>query len=120
MSGDDDSSLSLQDVAGILRCRVLCCEELLGERVTGCCAADMMSDVLAFGKPGMVLLTGQANAQAVRTANVADLKAVVFVRGKHPDDDTVKLARSVNMPLLSTRMFMYEACGRLFENKLGH
>ena len=51
----------------------------------GCAgAADLMSDVLAFSEPGSVLLTGLCNPQVVRTAEMADIAAIIFVRGKYP------------------------------------
>ena len=77
-----------------------------------------MSDVLAFGKPGILLLTGLSNAQSVRTANIIDAKAVVYVRGKKPDNAGIELAREKGIPLLSTKYMMYTACGLLFSHGL--
>ncbi|HEU4786614.1 MAG TPA: DRTGG domain-containing protein [Gemmatimonadaceae bacterium] len=77
-------------------------------------AADLMSDVLALGRPGMLLLTGLATAQAVRTASVADLAAIVFVRDKPVSDDVLALARESRVPVLRTRLTMFEASGRLY------
>jgi len=77
-------------------------------------AADLMSDVLALGRPGMLLLTGLATTQAVRTASVADLAAIVFVRDKPVSDDVLALARESRVPVLRTRMTMFEASGRLY------
>jgi hypothetical protein len=66
------------------------------------CGSDLMSDVLAFVKPECLLLTGLTNPQVVRTAEMADLGSVCFVRGKKPDEQTVKLAKSKKIPLLMT------------------
>ncbi|MEA3407771.1 MAG: hypothetical protein U9R48_06800 [Chloroflexota bacterium] len=44
-------------------------------------AADLMSDVLAISHTDALLLTGLTNPQVVRTSEMADIKAVVFVRG---------------------------------------
>jgi hypothetical protein len=77
-------------------------------------AADLMSDVLAYAPPDAVLLTGLLNPQVVRTAEMAGIRAIVFVRGKHPPAETVSLAQEIDMPLFSTRYTMYEACGRLY------
>jgi len=74
-----------------------------------------MSDVLAFGKPGLLLLTGLTNLQSVRTADIIEAKAIIYVRGKKPDDQTIKLAAEKNIPLLSTPLMMYEACGLLYQ-----
>ena len=86
--------------------------------IVSACASDLMSDVLAFGRPGELLLTGLANAQSVRTADIIGAQAIVYVRNKKPDEECVDLARQKNIPLLSTRKMMYEACGILFSHGL--
>jgi len=77
-------------------------------------AADLMSDVLALAEPGSVLLTGLCNPQVVRTAEMADIAGIVFVRGKQPPPETVELARKKGIPLVATSFTMYETCGRLY------
>lgn len=109
--------LTLQEVAKVLECEVLLGEKQLGMEISGACAADLMSDVLAFSVPGSMLLTGLANAQSVRTADVAEVKVVVYVRGKRPTAEAVQLAGEKRIPILATELTMYEACGRLY--KLG-
>ena len=75
--------------------------------------SDLMSDVLAFIEDGSLLLTGLTTEQVIRTAEVVDIKAIVFVRGKKPPKDVVKLADEKKITLLSTTCTMYLACGRL-------
>ena len=77
-----------------------------------------MSDVLAFIKPNALLLTGLTNVQSVRTANVAEVKAIVYVRGKFPDKDAVALAQEEGIVLLATNLPLYESCGRLYARGL--
>lgn len=77
-------------------------------------ASDLMSDVLALLEPGSILLTGLCNPQVVRTAEMADIVAVIFVRGKTPPADTITLAQEMGIPLATTPHSMYEASGRLF------
>jgi predicted transcriptional regulator len=76
-------------------------------------AADLMSDVLAYSTPGALLLTGLANAQSLHTADMAEMKAVVYVRGKQPEPETALLAEEREIPLLCTTLGMFECCGRL-------
>ena len=110
--------LTLRDVVRILECELITGEDFLDKTIERGCAADLMSDVLAFSKPGSVLLTGLTNEQTVRTADIAEVVAIVFVRGKRPGEDTIELAHRRGMPLLCTPLFMYEACGRMFANNL--
>lgn len=81
-------------------------------------ASDLMSDVLAFSKPfserDTLLITGLTNKQVVRTCEIAGVAAIVFVRGKNPSTETIHLAQQCSIPLLTTRLKMYEACGILY------
>ncbi|HID29808.1 MAG TPA: hypothetical protein EYP19_07355 [Desulfobacterales bacterium] len=86
--------------------------------VSSCRASDLMSDVLSFHGVGSLLLTGLTNAQVVRTAGVADIVAICFVRGKWPGPETVRLAEEQGIPLLVTHLMMFEACGKLYAKGL--
>ena len=57
--------MKLQEVKEILNAEVLTGNGLLSKEVTMACGADLMSDVLAYAKPGAVLLTGLTNPQVV-------------------------------------------------------
>lgn len=81
-------------------------------------ACDLMSDVLAFCSPGSLLLTGLTNVQIVRTAQMLDIPAIVFVRGKVPLEETLSLAKENGIPILLTKYSMYEACGMLYAKGL--
>jgi len=76
-------------------------------------ASDLMSDVLAFGRPNSILLTGLATQQAVISAHMAEFKGVVFIRGKKPKDGAEKFAKDNHLVLLSTQLDMYDACIRI-------
>ncbi|MHB9033101.1 MAG: DRTGG domain-containing protein [Anaerolineae bacterium] len=79
------------------------------------CGADLMSDVLAFTHAGTILLTGLTNPQVVRTAEMTGIKAILFVRGKIPPQDTIALAQEKGIPLLASRFTMFETCGKLYQ-----
>ena len=77
-------------------------------------SADLMSDVLCFNLSRGLLLTGLINPQSVRTAEMADVAALLIVRGKTPPPETVRIAWEVGIPIAGTQMTMFEACGRLY------
>jgi hypothetical protein len=80
------------------------------------CGADLMSDVLSFAHgEAALLLTGLVNPQVVRTAEVAGIVAIAFVRGKLPLPETLRLADEKGIVLVSTPCSMFEACGRLYQ-----
>jgi predicted transcriptional regulator len=112
------TTMTLKEIKEILKAEVIIGEDKLEEEITFAGGSDLMSDVLAFGKPGILLLTGLSNSQSVRTAHIIDAKAIVYVRGKQPDDEGIKLAKEHGIPLLSTKLMMYATCGLLFSRGL--
>ena len=110
--------MKLKDVKRILAAEVIVGKDLLSEEVVMACGSDLMSDVLAFAKHEALLLTGLTNPQVVRTAEMADLRAICFVRGKKPGQETIEIAESKDIPLLTTPLPMFESCGRLHREGL--
>jgi predicted transcriptional regulator len=108
----------LEDVRRILEAEVIAGDDLLNKDVVMACGSDLMSDVLSFVKSGSLLLTGLTNPQVVRTAEMADIAAICFVRGKKPGAETIEIAKSKDIPLLTTYLPMFESCGRLHEEGL--
>jgi predicted transcriptional regulator len=106
--------LTLAGVRDILNADVLNGDDL-SIKVVRVGAADLLSDVLATSKMGTLLLTGLLSTQVIRTAVVADLCGVVFVRGKKPGEDILALARESKIPVLGTRLNMFEAAGRIYK-----
>ena len=103
--------------------RILAAETVYGDgldalEVSRACGADLMSDVLAHIKSEALLLTGLTNKQVVRTAEMAAVRAICFVRGKKPSLQAIALAERTDIPLLSTDLPMFESCGRLYEEGL--
>lgn len=79
-------------------------------------ASDMMSDVLAYVDEDTLLLTGLINAQVIRTAEMLDLKAILFVRGKLPAEDVIELAHENDIVLITTRFSLFQAAGELYKH----
>lgn len=110
--------MKISEIEKLLDAKVHCGKDKMDEEVFSACGADMMSDVLAFVKDQAVLLTGLLNLQTVRTALMMDMKCIVFVRGKTPDQMTIELGEQNGMVLMTTDYRMYQACGRLYQGGL--
>lgn len=107
--------MNLKELAELINAEVINSERDLTEiPVPFAYACDLMSDVLAFCSPGSLLLTGLTNIQIVRTAQMLDIPAIVFVRGKIPLDETVNLAKESGIPVLLSKYSLYEVCGKLY------
>lgn len=110
--------MTVNDIKSILDCEVITGAPYLNQEVHTACGSDMMSDVLAYVKEQAVLLTGLVNSQVVRTADMMDMLCIIFVRGKKPDGDMIRLANERGIALMSTSHRMFTACGLLWENGL--
>jgi len=95
--------------------------------IKGGFAGDLMSDVLASIRPESVLITGLSNPQVIRTAIIADARAIIFARGKKLSPETIHLAEQEKMPIISSKLGLYEISGRLmranlpsYENEISH
>ena len=110
--------MKLSEVRDILGAEVLYGEEELDREVFSACGSDFMSDVLAYVKNQALLLTGLVNPQVVRTAEMMDMKCIVFVRGKQPEENILELAQDRQLVVMATKERMYNACGLLYINGL--
>ena len=108
-------TVKLKDIADILDAQVLVDFGNADSEINSACSADMMSAVLYYHSPDSLLITGLTQPHVVRTAEIAGIKAIVFVHDKKPDKDTIEMARNKNIPLMSSPLCMYTASGRLFQ-----
>ena len=83
--------------------------------VASVCGADLMSDVMAFVKDRFLLLTGLVNPQVIRTAELLDIHAIIFVRGKTPSRDMIDMAEDADIILAGTKHPMFISCGKIYE-----
>ncbi|MFP4662277.1 MAG: hypothetical protein ACLFPF_08800 [Halanaerobiales bacterium] len=109
--------MKLADVINLLELEELVAGDHEFE-VRTACGADLMSDVLAFSQEKTLLLTGLTNPQVVRTAEITDIKIIIFVRGKRPPLDTVELAREKEIALYLSGKPLFECCGLLYNKGL--
>ena len=105
--------MKIKNIKDILDAEVIVGNDKLDIEVKHIYASDLMSDVLAFGEPNSLLLTGLASQQAIISAHMAEFDGVVLIRGKKAKDGSEKFARDKEIVLLSTRLDMYDACVRI-------
>lgn len=110
--------MNLTEIITIAEGEVITPELSTDVNIHGGYCADLMSDVLAYSRPRAVLLTGLTNPQVVRTAQIAEFRAIIFIRGKKPQQETIDLAIQENIPLISSPLGMFELSGRLHDSGL--
>ncbi len=106
--------MKLKEIIELLDGNLLTGKDQLDKSLNTGGASDLMSDILAGLSEKCVLLTGLTTVQTVRTAIIAGVGAIVFVRGKIPPTEVIDQARANEIPLLSTPYSMFVSCGRLY------
>lgn len=107
--------MKLHEVLEIIDGKAISRNVDLDQEVRMGCGADLMSDVLSLTHDGTLLMSGLTNPQVVRTAEIAGVAVILFVRGKVPPPETVALAEERGIPLLASKYSMFETCGRLYK-----
>ena len=107
--------MTFPDMVKVLHAKVLLGQEQLDHEARTACCSDLMSDVLAFVNEKTVLITGLTNPHVVRTAEMLDLKCLVFSRGKVPTDDILEQAEEQGLIVMTTPETAFTTCGLLYE-----
>jgi hypothetical protein len=107
--------MTIKEIIGLVDGKVLCCEERLNTYVEFAFASDLMSDVLTIEKENMVLITGLANLQAIRTSEMSDISCIVFARDKKIGEDMISLARENKMTIIESPHSMFHISGELYK-----
>ncbi len=81
-------------------------------------SSDLMSDVLTLDTGELLLITGLANIQTIRTAEMADIHYILFVRNKKVTPEMAELAGENHMVLLETPYSLFKTSGILFAHGL--
>lgn len=106
--------MQLSKVCSIVEGTVACGKERLSESVEGAFASDLMSDVLTLKKEHFLLITGLANLQSVRTAEMSDAPYILLCRGKEPSEEMLELAEENNILIITSPFSLYKCSGLLF------
>jgi hypothetical protein len=106
--------MKIADLVTVVQGRVICGEALPDREVTHAFSSDLLSDVLTINRPGIVLITGVANLQTVRTAEMAEVACVLLVRNKKANGEMISLAAENDLVIIECASSMFGVSGRLF------
>ncbi len=112
------NDMKLAEVAEILDARVICGGEKMENEVEFGFASDLMSDVLTLDTSNMLLVTGLSNVQTIRTAEMAEIVPIVFVRNKTITPEMKAIAEENGMVLLASPRSMFRAIAILAQHGL--
>lgn len=111
--------MTLREIVERLSLRVRCDGLSLDCEVTGGCASDLLSNVIAVAKPGNVWLTMQVHVNIVAVAVLKEVAAIILVQGREPAEDTLQRAREQNVAILVSSLPAYETAGQLYALGIG-
>jgi len=110
--------MEIQQIKELTHAVILCGEEKISNEVLSAFASDLMSDVLTLDCGEVMLITGLCNLQTIRTAEMAEVSYILFVRGKKASEEMIALAVENNMILLETEYSMFRTVGELYAHGL--
>jgi hypothetical protein len=111
---NDFDEMKPSEIAKIIKAKVICNGNDEVE-IDKAFSSDLMSDVLKLEADNTLLITGLANVQAVRTAEMSDITCIVFARNKRVTEDMIAVAKENNMVLMQTPCSVYRTSGELYK-----
>jgi len=108
-------NMTIKEIAERINGRVVCCEDKLSTMIEYAFSSDLMSDVLTVKKENILLITGLANIQAIRTSEMSDINCIVFARDKKINDDIISLAKENNMVIIESPYSVFRVSGELYK-----
>lgn len=88
--------------------------EQADKEIRGVYISDMVSDIIGI-KEGNLLVTLQTHKNLIAAANLVDVAAVVYARGKTPPEDVVALANRAKIKLLGYGQDTWSLAKSLYE-----
>ncbi len=107
--------MRIKEIVNIINGKVVCGKELMDIDVQKGFASDLMSDVLTLDTDNILLITGLANLQAIRTAEMSDISCIIFARNKKITQDMIDLAAENNMVLIECACSVFKTAGELYK-----
>jgi hypothetical protein len=107
--------MTIKEISGIIDGKIICCEDKCAASIEYAFASDLMSDVLTIEKENLVLITGLANLQTIRTAEMSDISCIIFARDKKIGEEIISLAKENKMILIESPHSLFHISGELYK-----
>ncbi|MGH0052426.1 MAG: DRTGG domain-containing protein [Sphaerochaetaceae bacterium] len=110
--------MKLKDIIACVDGKLICGESHLEDEIARGFASDLMSDVLTILEDDILLITGLSNNQAIRTAEMSDIRNILLVRNKKPSQGMIDMAQELNISLSYTSYSLFKASALLYQKGL--
>jgi len=105
----------IKNIAELIEGRFVTGKDEMNTAMEFAMASDLMSDVLTLDTEHTFLITGLANMQTIRTAEMSDIHCIVFARNKKATFEMINLAEQNNLVIIESSYAMFRICGILFQ-----
>ncbi|MBO7126749.1 hypothetical protein J6W78_04305 [bacterium] len=110
--------MKISEIVTLLNAKIVCGEEFTDREIERAFASDLMSDVLTTPFDNGVLITGLANPQSVRTADMMDVSTIILARKKKATEEMIELARENDAVIMECPLSVYHISGILYTHGL--
>lgn len=107
--------MKISDILQLTEARVVCDSYSPQTEVQQAFSSDLMSDVLTLDSENILLVTGLANPQSIRTAEMADIHFILLVRNKKASDEMICLAEENHITIMETPFSLFKTSGILYQ-----
>ena len=107
--------MKIRQIMALTGAAVVCGSGREDHEVQCAFASDLMSDVLRLNTEDMILITGMANLQVLRTAEMSDVSYILFVRNKKVTPEMLALAEENGIAVMQCKQSMFKVCGELYK-----
>ena len=106
--------MTLREILELTEATLVCGSDHADDTVTYGFASDLMSDVLTLLEDNMLMITGLSNVQAVRTAEMSDIRNILLVRNKQPSQAMIEIAEELGISISYTPYSLFRVSGILY------
>lgn len=110
--------MKISQIIDILQAKVVTAAGFEDKEVLKAFSSDLMSDILTLDEENILIISGLANIQLIRTAEMADIRVVVLARGKNATPEMIQLANENGLIILETPRSIFGASGVLYSHGL--
>ncbi len=107
--------MTVEQITQLLNAEIICGSDRSHHEIDIAFASDLMSDVLTLKEDNVLLITGLANMQTLRTAEMSDIHCIIFARNKKISQEMKELARENDIIVLECAYSVFRTCGILYK-----
>jgi len=107
--------MTLAKIIHLTNAKLVCGESHKDDVITYGFSSDLMSDVLTVLEDDIIMITGLSNVQAIRTAEMSDIRNILLVRNKKPSAAMIEIATELGISVSYTPYSLFRVSGILYE-----